>query len=214
MTQHMMYHFNMSYVGCCAPACDRAARHVGLCERHYRRYRLKGEEGLLLPIRKKITFEQAAANGFADLYEVDRETGCWVWTHTLADGYPLCPPRDGSRPRGHRVLYTLYKGPIPAGMEIDHTCHTAAVERGECRDWSTCPHRKCVNPDHLEAVTHQENVLRGYADAGARQRAKTHCPQNHPYSKENTRMSAGKRYCIECARVSSRAAYQRRKAGV
>lgn len=214
MTKHMTYTFDMSSVECRSPVCDRPSKFVGLCYTHYRRFNLKGEDALLTPIRRKITFGEAAANGFASLYDADPDTGCWMWNHTLMDGYGVCPPFNGFRARAHRAVYEFHKGPIPEGLELDHLCHTAAVERGECQEWGVCPHRKCVNPDHLEAVTHQENVLRGHADPGARQRAKTHCPQDHPYSEENTRTVGGKRYCIECARASSRAAYRRRKAGV
>lgn len=45
----------------------------------------------------------------------------------------------------HRIMYELYKGPIPKGYDIDHLCKVT----------------KCVNPKHLEAVTHKENCLRG-----------------------------------------------------
>jgi hypothetical protein len=50
----------------------------------------------------------------------------------------------------HRVSYEFYQGPIPEGHEIDHVW-----QRG-------CRSRQCINPEHLEAVTHQENVRRSF----------------------------------------------------
>lgn len=47
----------------------------------------------------------------------------------------------------HRLSYELFVGPIPDGYELDHLCRN----------------RGCVNPAHLEAVTHRVNVLRGLA---------------------------------------------------
>ena len=51
----------------------------------------------------------------------------------------------------HRYVYELFRGPIPDGHVLDHV-----KKKG-------CKHRDCVNPDHLEPVTQQENTLRGDA---------------------------------------------------
>jgi hypothetical protein len=48
-------------------------------------------------------------------------------------------------------------GPIPPGLYVDHACHTTDPD---CAGGPNCPHRRCVNPDHLELVTDDENRRR------------------------------------------------------
>ena len=72
------------------------------------------------------------------------ESGCWVWPGRLTpDGYGQCR-YIGKSMLAHRLSYELHVGPIPAGLTIDHLC------RNRC----------CVNPDHLELVTHKQNQRR------------------------------------------------------
>lgn len=118
--------------------------------------------------------------------------GCWVWRGTTNEhgygeigmGGDVAPVR-----RVHRVAYEHFKGPIPEGMTIDHLCRNPS----------------CVNPDHLEPVTHAENIRRGW-------RARPHwqnntCKHGHPRTSENTYLNGrGHRECRDCWRSPARKA--------
>lgn len=113
------------------------------------------------------------------------EDGCWLWTGYSEDGYG----RLGHL-LAHVIAYEAVYGPVPAGLELDHLCRTTL----------------CVRPDHLEAVTHAVNVLRGHSFA-AINASKTHCPQGHPYDAENVgadRADGRGRYCRTCKRIRNR----------
>lgn len=100
-------------------------------------------------------------------------SGCWLWKGALnADGYgSYCGEK------AHRWSYRKWKGEIPEGLVIDHRCRR----------------RHCVNPDHLEVVTNEENIRRGDFSGNGYHLAKLHsskgqCPKGHPYCGENLRL--------------------------
>lgn len=102
---------------------------------------------------------------------------CWPWTAAkCSSGYGniFC---DGVPKSAHRVAYELLIGEIPAGLTLDHLCHT---NDPTCRGGKDCPHRACVNPWHLEPVPARVNNLRG-GNA-----VKTHCKRGHEFTPENT----------------------------
>src|SRR5437868_94079 len=105
---------------------------------------------------------------FTTKYAVDGK--CWTWhggkCWSGKRKYPRFSWREGRKSvhrLAHRLAYSSIKGEIPLGLVVDHLCRNTL----------------CVNPDHLEAVTQRENVLR-------HTRTITHCPKGHPYSVENT----------------------------
>ncbi|MFI0822281.1 HNH endonuclease signature motif containing protein [Streptomyces sp. NPDC021098] len=92
----------------------------------------------------------------------------------------------------HRLAYTMFVGPIPDGLVIDHACHN---QDSSCPGGLSCLHRQCVNPAHLEAVTQAENSLRGLSFAAANARKET-CPEGHSLVDRKERRP--KRYCPIC----------------
>lgn len=119
----------------------------------------------------------------------DPDTECWEWMASKqSNGYGRfgVGGRDGRGLRAHRVAYELLVGPIPAGLEIDHLCRN----------------RGCVNPAHMEPVTHHENMLRGDT-LPAKEAAQTHCKRGHLFDEANTYRRRGSRECRAC--IASRA---------
>lgn len=137
--------------------------------------------------------------------------GCHLWTGVINawTGYGTMG-LDGYNPYVHRLAYTLFVGPIPQGMKIDHVCHNRDTE---CRGEGMCMHRRCLNPDHLEAVPHRENLVRSPLTLAGRNVLKTHCKRGHEFTSENTiARSNGARKCRSCHNQAQRAASARRRA--
>lgn len=103
---------------------------------------------------------------WANVYKTDK---CWIWLGARAkDGYgkyTIVDPRS-TNVHGtfsytpHQFVWELMRGPVPDGLELDHKCRVTL----------------CVNPDHLEPVTHAVNRARAI---------KPFCFRGHPQIREN-----------------------------
>ncbi|MDX3067722.1 HNH endonuclease [Streptomyces sp. ND04-05B] len=125
----------------------------------------------------------------------DRSGECWVWTgRKNPKGYAQIVIAKHQR-TAHRVSYETFIGPIPEGLEIDHLCRV----------------RHCVNPAHLEPVTHQENVRRAIAatgmvggkPAGGMRLGET-CRAGHVVDAGNSYLRRGLIRCLTCRREQNR----------
>lgn len=128
-------------------------------------------------------------------------SGCWLWVGSLnKGGYGQLGVKKGQfgaatkRPKvAHIIAWELYRGPIPDGFQLDHLCRV----------------RSCVNPDHLEPVICRTNLARGMGFVGQNLR-KTHCPQGHEYTKENTYLTRrGERNCRACRKLPAKIQYHK-----
>lgn len=133
--------------------------------------------------RPKRTFEEREH----EFCYPEPNTGCWLWAGAIDEsGYGFM--RDERTPgiskssKAHRLFYERYVGPIPDGLVLDHLCRTPS----------------CVNPDHLEPVTNEENIRRGFG-AWAVNSRKVVCKNGHPLHGDNLVMSGhGTRRCLTC----------------
>lgn len=130
----------------------------------------------------------------ADRIEPEPNSSCWLWTAARSGPatHRYGQLRYNGRPmRAHRLVYELLRGPIPAGLECDHLCRVTA----------------CVNPWHIELVTHKENLRRGIwtlprgRRVGSGGRSPAHCYRGHLYEADTTyvRTDRGRR-CRICKR--------------
>lgn len=129
--------------------------------------------------------------------KVERTDECWIWTGSRqANGYGYTSWWINGRwghARTHRLFYEEYVGPIPAGMEVDHTCKV----------------RACCKPDHLRIVTHAENL--GTRDHRGPARTMT-CKHGHPWTNETTYFDPrGNRSCRQCRTERVRQSRARRR---
>jgi len=118
----------------------------------------------------------------------ETENSCWQWSGYISpSGYSRITINKKHIPT-HRLSYEVFVDKIPNGLVIDHLCRN----------------RACINPDHLEPVTHLENVGRGL------NAKKPICKYGH---KKDTRISTGKPRleCFVCRKEYSKRRYALRK---
>lgn len=135
--------------------------------------------------------------------KIDASSGassCWPWTATrMKTGYGMISVAGKGR-KATRVVWEVVFGPIPEGFHVLHRCDNPP----------------CCNPAHLFLGTHVDNM----ADKRAKGRqartgnlvcaARTHCPQDHEYTAENTMVYRNMRYCRTCSKAHKRA-YEEKK---
>lgn len=166
---------------CSIDGCERKVAARGWCSSHDRRWRQYGDPLAGPPVRH---YSPQAARGapIEDRFwpKVSQPTNpldCWEWQAAIdvQSGYGRFQV-DGTTKHAHRVAYELSIGDLDPDLELDHLCRN----------------RRCVNPLHLEQVTHRENVRRA--------RQVKSCPQGHPYEGDNLYVYKGHRKCKACGR--------------
>lgn len=179
---------------CTIDGCERLHKARGLCQTHYRRFQRHGDTEAVLRAHRSGSPEDrfwAQVDQQGPIPPHRPELGrCWVWTGYINRyGYGEIAV-DQRSVHAHAWGYQRFVGPIQYGLEPDHLCRN----------------RPCVRFDHLEPVTHAENVRRG------ERASRTHCVQGHPYDEANTaHQKDGSRICVACRREKSNARYVRRR---
>lgn len=111
--------------------------------------------------------ERLASRGQREDRGYNHSLQCLVTTGYIdSKGYGRIRGHNGKTSRCHKVAWELYNGPVPEGLELDHLCKQ----------------RDCFEVEHLELVTHTENIRRGRNY----QREQTHCKRGHEFTPENT----------------------------
>jgi hypothetical protein len=168
---------------CSVLDCGRPTLGLTFCNRHLLRNRRHGS-----PLAGGDFHGDAKARFWR---KVDKTASCWLWTGALDRlGYARFKPVPELMVMVHRFAYEDLVGPIPAELEIDHLCRV----------------RHCVNPGHLEPVTHDENMNRRRVRLPG-----TLCKRGHVLSPENAYEDRGILACRGCHLEASRA-WRARKA--
>lgn len=172
--------------GCSVDGCDRRFYAKSMCHMHWDRVRRTG--GI------KVHEQHFWPDNLLQRM-VPQPNGCIYFRGSLSgEGYGNC--WGAGEDKAHRCAYVYFVGPIPPGYTVDHTCHNADPS---CKGGPSCLHRRCVNPDHLEAVSPEENVRRARS-------SRSHCKNGHEWTEANTRWRKdrpGTRECRDCAKDRS-----------
>lgn len=125
-------------------------------------------------------------------------SGCWLWMGCVdSNGYGQTARKLERRTTlAHIVSYECFVGKVSSGLELDHLCRV----------------RCCVNPEHLEAVTHKINARRGTSPWIVNAK-KMYCVNGHEFTEGNTRRkkSNGNRQCRVCLMHATRRYRERQK---
>ena len=117
------------------------------------------------------------------LSKIEFTDNCWLWQGSISRTKYGVFSLNNKMLYAHRLSYELWVGPLCEGQVIDHLCEV----------------RNCICPEHLEQVSHKENVYRA---TGA---SEEECPNGHPRSKFERRTSTKNQlYCTACLRIKGR----------
>lgn len=184
---------------CRMPGCGDWVYVRDLCNSHYLRQRRHGDPlggGPFRARKRRLPDFWDLVDKRGPIVQLRPDLGpCWVWQGTVADGYGIYSTQANGERRAYRWAWADAGRDVPDGKVLDHLCHTFDFT---CLTVASCQHRRCVNPDHLEAVTQAENVRRGNQGRWSR------CANGHPYVTGTTQDGKPFRKCYICNEASRR----------
>lgn len=158
--------------------------------------------------------DQDVARFWLHVEDEDDADACWLWQGPIStEGYGVFNFQQGeggkrytTRILAHRLAWELTEGELGPSATLDHVCHTVDPF---CLGGSTCVHRRCVRPEHLEAVSGVVNTQRMWGRGLHPQQRKTRCSRGHAYAGKNLILmkkgDAIHRDCRECRNMRARA---------
>lgn len=182
---------------CSVEGCESPSRARGWCPKHWKRWKAHGD-----PTYLKVASHVRGGSNEERFWPKVEPTGfCWIWKGSLGrhgHGYFNLGADENRRGvAAHKFAYETLVGIVPDGLELDHLCRNPP----------------CVNPDHLEPVTHAENLRRGFAPSNVINRRQV-CGEGHDISKpEQVYVTkSGRRTCKKCTARRQREYLDRKKA--
>jgi hypothetical protein len=141
---------------CSIEDCEKPAYTRTWCVKHYYRWKNHGDPlWTPLPGFGRIPGRTDPMPRF--WAHVTKTDTCWDWTGGYYSGGYGALHVDGVLIHAHVFAYQQFVGPIPDGMRVDHNCHDPAL----CPTCAACPHRRCVNPEHLFLAASVPRGIRG-----------------------------------------------------
>lgn len=172
---------------CSVDGCENKQRARTYCPKHWKRWRKYGD-----PTMAKFVPVTGGTDSERFWAKVEITGFCWNWTGAKGQhghGFFNLGKETGWKGIGaHKFAWLDLMQEDTTGRDLDHLCRNPA----------------CVNPDHLEPVTHRENMYRGYAP-GIRTRVTRVCKAGHNLDEVGFYTAAsGRQTCKVCAAARSK----------